>query len=108
MNRDNHFGVDVFDVFGSIGDFGPRGGNWYTEDLGMFNRRIVKGIAGVGEDVVYDYTEVIARDLAFDNRSMGLAEKLNFEATNLASFTRADNDRTTDKGRSIWSSEDCG
>lgn len=35
MDWDDYFGVDIFDIFGGVGNFGPRSGNWYTEDFGV-------------------------------------------------------------------------
>ena len=65
VDREDDFGLGIFDVFSGVGNLGPRGRNRNTENLGVLNRWTIKRITGVNENVVYDYAEIVARDLVF-------------------------------------------
>ncbi len=101
MDGDDRLGVDIFNVFGGIGNFGPGGRDWYTEDFGMFERGSVERVTGVGKGIIYDHAKIVARDLAFNNRGVGLAKELDFKAADLTRFARTDDNGATDKGRGI-------
>lgn len=96
VDGNDDFGFDVFDVFGGVGNFGPRGRNRNTDGSRVLNRRAIKRIAGVGKEVIYNYTEVVARDLVLQNRGVGLTKELEFEAAYFPSLATFNDDGATD------------
>lgn len=108
VDGDDGGGVDVFDVFGGVGDFRPRGGNGDGEDFGVLDRGFVKRVAGVGKNAVDDNTEVVARNLPLDNRGVGLAEELEAETAYLPGFAGTDDDGAADERSGVWGGKDRG
>ena len=108
MNGDDDLRTNIFDVFGGVGNFGPRGRNWNTKNFGVLDGGLIERIARIDESVINNYTEIVTRNLPFDNGGMRLTEELDFEIAYFPGLARADDDRATDKGCSVGSGVDRG
>ena len=95
VDGDDDFGFGVFNIFSGVGDFGPGGRDGNAENFGVFDGGLVEGIAWVDKDIVDDYAEIVARDLALENGRVRLAKELDFEIAYFPSFATFDDDGAT-------------